>query len=41
MNNADYGIEAVGNVSDGGGNKALNNGNRAQCLNILCRPSSS
>jgi parallel beta-helix repeat protein len=36
-NNGDYGIEAVGGVIDGGGNKAHGNGNPAQCLNILCK----
>ena len=37
IHNGDYGIEAVPGVTDGGGNKAHANGNRAQCLNISCR----
>jgi len=35
-NNGDYGIEAVPGVIDGGGNRAQNNGNPAQCLNVVC-----
>ena len=35
--NGDYGIEAAAGVTDGGGNKALGNGNPAQCLNVVCR----
>ena len=35
-NNADYGIEAVLGVTDGGGNRASGNGNAAQCLNVVC-----
>ena len=36
VRNADYGIEAPG-VTDGGGNAATANGNRAQCLGVVCR----
>jgi parallel beta-helix repeat protein len=35
--NGDYGIEAVPDVIDGGGNKARGNGNPAQCLNVFCK----
>jgi hypothetical protein len=35
--NADLGIEALPGVSDGGGNRAKQNGNRLQCLNVVCR----
>ena len=35
--NGDYGIEAVPDVIDGGGNKARGNGNPAQCLNVSCK----
>lgn len=35
--NDDYGIEAVAGVTDGGGNKARDNGNPAQCLNVFCK----
>jgi hypothetical protein len=35
--NADYGIYAVPGVVDGGGNRARDNGNRFQCLNVACR----
>jgi parallel beta-helix repeat protein len=34
--NADLGIEAVPGVIDGGGNRAFDNGNPAQCLGITC-----
>jgi parallel beta-helix repeat protein len=34
--NADYGIQAVPGVIDGGGNTASGNGNPLQCLNVLC-----
>jgi hypothetical protein len=34
--NADLGIEAVPGVIDGGGNRAWDNGNPLQCLNIAC-----
>jgi hypothetical protein len=34
--NADYGIQAVPGVIDGGGNKAVGNGNPLQCLNVVC-----
>jgi parallel beta-helix repeat protein len=33
--NGDYGIEAVPGA-DGGGNRAWDNGNPAQCLNVVC-----
>ena len=36
VRNADYGIEAPG-VTDGGGNLGAANGNRAQCLGVVCR----
>ena len=35
-NNAGYGIEAVVGVIDGGDNFAAENGQAAQCLNVLC-----
>ena len=35
--NADFGIEAVPGVIDGGGNKAHGNGNPAQCVNVQCK----
>jgi parallel beta-helix repeat protein len=34
--NADLGIEAVAGVTDGGGNKAVTNGNMAQCAGVVC-----
>ena len=34
--NADLGIEAVPGVTDGGGNKAVTNGNLAQCAGVVC-----
>jgi parallel beta-helix repeat protein len=34
--NADLGIEAVPGAIDGGGNRAWNNGNPLQCLNVDC-----
>ena len=34
--NADYGIQAVPEVIDGGGNTASGNGNPLQCLNVVC-----
>jgi nitrous oxidase accessory protein NosD len=36
--NGDYGIEAIAGTQDGGHNRAANNGNPAQCLNIACTP---
>ena len=36
--NVDLGIEAVADVTDGGGNRATGNGNPAQCLNVACSP---
>jgi parallel beta-helix repeat protein len=35
--NGGFGIVAVPGTHDGGGNRAADNGNPAQCLNILCR----
>jgi parallel beta-helix repeat protein len=35
--NGDFGIEAVPGVTDGGGNKASDNGNPLQCLNVFCK----
>jgi parallel beta helix pectate lyase-like protein len=35
--NGDYGIYAVPGVVDGGGNRARDNGDPAQCLNVACR----
>ena len=35
--NAEYGIYAVPGVVDGGGNRARDNGNPVQCLNVACR----
>lgn len=40
-NNADLGIEAVPDVTDGGGNRAYGNGNLLQCLNVACGSPSS
>jgi large repetitive protein len=37
LHNGDLGIEAVPGVTDGGGNKAHANGNRAQCTNVACK----
>ena len=34
--NADLGIEAAPGVTDGGGNKAVTNGNAAQCAGVEC-----
>lgn len=34
--NGDFGIEAVTGVIDGGGNRAWDNGNPLQCLNVDC-----
>jgi parallel beta-helix repeat protein len=34
--NADLGIEAVPGVTDAGGNKAVTNGNAAQCAGVVC-----
>lgn len=34
--NYDYGIEADPEVIDGGGNRAFDNGNALQCLNVVC-----
>jgi parallel beta-helix repeat protein len=34
--NADFGIQAVPGVVDGGGNTASGNGNPLQCLNVVC-----
>jgi parallel beta-helix repeat protein len=35
--NTDLGIEAAAGVTDGGGNRAKQNGNRLECLNVTCR----
>jgi parallel beta-helix repeat protein len=35
-NNGDLGIAAVAGVTDGGGNRAFNNGNPVQCTNVFC-----
>ena len=35
--NLDLGIEAVPGVIDGGSNTASDNGNPAQCVNVLCK----
>ena len=35
--NADLGIEAVSGVTDGGGNRAMHNGDPRQCLGVSCR----
>jgi hypothetical protein len=37
LRNGDLGIEAVGGVRDGGGNRASGNGNSAQCVGVVCR----
>ena len=37
LHNGDLGIEAVPGITDGGGNKAHANGNRAQCTNVACK----
>jgi len=34
--NADLGIEATGNIVDGGGNTAVGNGDPAQCVGVVC-----
>ena len=34
--NADLGVEAVAGVTDGGGNKAVTNGNAVQCAGVVC-----
>ena len=34
--NADFGIDAITGVTDGGGNKAVTNGNLAQCVGVVC-----
>jgi parallel beta-helix repeat protein len=35
--NADLGIEALGDIRDGDGNRARHNGNPAQCVGVACR----
>jgi hypothetical protein len=35
--NADFGIDAIAGVTDGGGNVAQANGNATQCTNVFCR----
>ena len=37
LRNGDLGIEAVPGITDGSGNKAHANGNRAQCANVACK----
>jgi parallel beta-helix repeat protein len=37
VRNGELGIEAVPEVIDGGGNRAVANGNPLQCLNVFCR----
>lgn len=34
--NGDHGIEAIAGVTDGGGNKAVANGNPNQCVSVAC-----
>ncbi len=34
--NRDHGIEAIAGVTDGGGNKAVANGNPTQCVSVAC-----
>jgi hypothetical protein len=34
--NGERGIEAVAGVTDGGGNRARDNGETPQCLNVVC-----
>lgn len=41
IRNFDWGIEAVEGTIDGGGNRAASNGQRAQCLNVVCRRSTA
>jgi parallel beta-helix repeat protein len=36
VRNADLGIEAIGGVTDRGGNRAHGNGDPRQCLNVVC-----
>lgn len=37
LRNRDLGIEAVPGTIDGGGNKAKDNGDPAQCTNVACK----
>jgi parallel beta-helix repeat protein len=37
LRNGDLGIEAVGGVTDGGGNVARHNGDPRQCTNVACK----
>jgi parallel beta-helix repeat protein len=37
IRNRDLGIRAAAGVTDGGGNVAVHNGNRLQCVNVRCR----
>ena len=37
LRNGDLGIRAVRGVKDGGGNRARGNGDRRQCVNVVCR----
>jgi hypothetical protein len=36
VRNGDLGIEAVEGVIDGGGNRASENGDARQCVNVTC-----
>jgi len=38
VNNKDLGIDAVPGITDGGGNRAVDNGNPLECVNLGCRP---
>ena len=38
VRNTDLGIDAVPGVTDGGGNRAVANGNPLECVNIGCQP---
>jgi parallel beta-helix repeat protein len=38
VNNTDLGIDAVPGITDGGGNRAADNGNPLECVNLGCRP---
>ena len=34
--NGDHGIEAIAGVTDGGGNRAVANGDPSQCVSVAC-----
>jgi parallel beta-helix repeat protein len=38
LHNGNLGLEAVAGVTDGGGNRAVGNGDPAQCTNVSCSP---